>query len=100
MMAFTPGIASALLVSSRFTRACGIGLVSSLQKSMPSTRQSSAERALPVTFATRSGVVYFPPISLFAMTSASHQLSAAHQRGENLVVVLAEAQIALAAMRQ
>ena len=41
-MAFTPGIDIALLVSSRLTRACGIGLVSSLQKSIPSARQSSA----------------------------------------------------------
>ena len=35
-MALTPGIASAALVSMRLTRACGIGLSSSLQNSMPS----------------------------------------------------------------
>src|SRR5947199_96662 len=34
------------------------------------------------------------------MMSASHQLCAAHQRGENLVVVLAAAQIARDAMRE
>ena len=56
-IAFTPGIASAALVSSRVTRACGIGLSSSLQNSMPSARKSSAYFAFPVTFATRSGVV-------------------------------------------
>ena len=39
------------------TRACGIGLSSSLANSMPSARKSSAYFALPVTFATRSGVV-------------------------------------------
>ena len=37
-IAFTPGIAIAALVSQRLTRACGIGLTSSLAKSMPSTR--------------------------------------------------------------
>ena len=56
-IAFTPGIASAALASRCFTRACGIGLSSSLQNSMPSARKSSAYFALPVTFATRSGVV-------------------------------------------
>ncbi len=49
-------IASAALVSRCFTRACGIGLRSSLANSIPSTRKSSAYFALPVTFATRSGV--------------------------------------------
>ena len=37
--------------SMRFTRACGSGLSSSLQNSMPSARKSSAYFALPVTFA-------------------------------------------------
>ena len=56
-MARTPGIASAALVSMRRTRACGIGLSRSLQKSMPSARKSSAYFARPVTFANRSGGV-------------------------------------------
>ena len=56
-IAFTPGIASAALVSMRTTRACGIGLSSSFANSIPSARKSSAYFAFPVTFATRSGVV-------------------------------------------
>jgi hypothetical protein len=51
-IAFTPGIASAALASMPRTRACGMGLSSSLQKSIPSARKSSAYRARPVTFAT------------------------------------------------
>src|SRR5579862_2973532 len=39
-------------------------------------------------------------MSLFAMTSASHPLSATHERRENLVVVLAAAQIARDAVRE
>ena len=46
-IAFTPGIASAALVSMLITRACGIGLSSSLANSMPSARKSSAYFALP-----------------------------------------------------
>ena len=45
-----------------FTRACGIGLSSSLQKAMPSARKSSAYLALPVTLARTSGGVKFLPI--------------------------------------
>jgi len=56
-IAFTPGIASAALVSMFRTRAWGIGLRSSFAKSIPSARKSSAYFAFPVTFATRSGVV-------------------------------------------
>lgn len=56
-IAFTPGIAIAALVSMRVTFACGIGLKSSLQNSMPSARKSSVYFAFPVTLATRSGVV-------------------------------------------
>jgi len=37
-IAFTPGIAAAARVSIRTTLACGIGLKSSLAKSIPSTR--------------------------------------------------------------
>ena len=57
MMALTPGIFNASLVSMLKTRACGMGLRSSFAHSMPSARKSSAYFALPVTFATRSGVV-------------------------------------------
>jgi hypothetical protein len=56
-IALTPGNASAALASMRLTRACGIGLSSSLQNNMPSARKSSAYFALPVTLAIKSGVV-------------------------------------------
>ena len=56
-MAFTPGMARAGAVLMLLTRACGIGLRSSLQNSMPSARKSSEYFAPPVTLATRSGVV-------------------------------------------
>ena len=56
-IASTPGIAMAALVSMRRTRACGIGLTSSLVNSMPSARKSSAYFARPVTLARISGVV-------------------------------------------
>ncbi len=52
-MARTPGMASAALVSTLRTRACGMGLSSSLAKSIPSARKSSAYFALPVTLATQ-----------------------------------------------
>src|SRR5256712_9228616 len=42
-IALTPGIASALRASIFLTRACGIGLSSSLQNSIPSARKSSAD---------------------------------------------------------
>jgi hypothetical protein len=50
-IALTPGSASAPSVSMESTRACGIGLSSSLVKSMPSARKSSAYFARPVTLA-------------------------------------------------
>ena len=56
-IARTPGIASAALVSTLLTRACGSGLSSSLAKSIPSARKSSAYLDRPVTLASRSGVV-------------------------------------------
>src|SRR5690606_4162259 len=59
----TPGIASASSALMFVTRACGIGLVSSLQKAMPSARKSSAYFARPVTFASRSGGTKSLPIS-------------------------------------
>ena len=50
----TPGILSASEASILRIFACGIGLVSSLQKTIPSARKSSAYFARPVTFATTS----------------------------------------------
>jgi hypothetical protein len=41
-MSMTPGMASARDASMLRTRACGMGLVSRRQKSMPSLRKSSA----------------------------------------------------------
>jgi hypothetical protein len=46
------------------TRACGRGLGINLTNTMPSARKSSAYLALPVTFATRSGVTELCPSSL------------------------------------
>ena len=50
------------------TLACGIGLLSSLAKTMPSMRMSSAYFARPVTFAATSGGVKSLPISLYAIS--------------------------------
>ena len=63
-MSTTPSMASASEASMLRTRACGIGLVSSLQNSMPSARKSSAYLARPVTLATTSGGTKSLPIRL------------------------------------
>ena len=63
-MPATPSMASASEASMLRTRACGIGLVSSLQNSMPSARKSSAYLARPVTLATTSGGTKSLPIRL------------------------------------
>jgi hypothetical protein len=60
----TPSILSAADVSMFFTRACGMGLVSSRQNTMPSARKSSEYFASPVTFASTSCGVKFLPMSL------------------------------------
>ena len=60
-MPTTPSIFSASEASMLRTLACGSGLVSRRQKTMPSARKSSANFAWPVTFATTScGVKFFP----------------------------------------
>ena len=61
-MAMTPSMLSASAVSMARTRAWGIGLLRSRQKSIPSARKSSAYLALPVTFARMSGGVKSLPI--------------------------------------
>ena len=55
-IAFTPGMASAALVSMLLTRACGKGLRRSRANSIPGARKSSVYRARPVTLARSSGV--------------------------------------------
>src|ERR1035437_6325147 len=117
-MALTPDIASAASAWIRFTRACGMGLSNNLQNNMPSARKSSAYFAWPVTFAYKSGVVQFLPISLYPVPywrSAGllgattfllsnlrppQILSPTHHRGEDLVIVLAAAQASRDAVRQ
>src|SRR5579872_1210874 len=116
-MPFTPGMARASRASMCKIRACGYGLSSSFAKIMPSTRKSSAYFAFPVTLAIMSGVVKFSPTSfallegVLAVTSGRYvvlalesireldmfhsprKFSASHQRIQNLVVILASAQI-------
>ena len=55
-IAFTPGIASAALVSMLRIFACAYGLNKSRANSMPGARKSSEYLARPVTFARISGV--------------------------------------------
>ncbi len=104
-IAFTPGIASAALASMLRTRACGIGLSSSFANSMPSARivlgvlrlarHLRDEVGRRVVLADQFVLVVCQP-----WLRPPHQFRAAHQRGENLVVVLAAAQIARDAVRQ
>ncbi len=61
--ATTPSMARASEASIERTRAWGMGLVHSRQKSMPSARKSSAYFAWPVTLARTSGGVKSLPIS-------------------------------------
>src|SRR5579872_1762983 len=117
-MPFTPGMARASRASMCKIRACGYGLSSSFAKIMPSTRKSSEYFAFPVTLAIMSGVVKFSPTSFallggvlevtsgrsvaFALGSIGEldmfhpprEFSAPHQRSQNLVVILAPAEIA------
>src|SRR5690606_22183922 len=67
------------------TRAWGIGLVNSLQKTMPSARKSSAYFARPVTFANRSGGTKSLPISSSAIcdTPARYESGPAGQRHDD-----------------
>ena len=94
---------------------CGIGLSRAWQNSMPSARKSSAYFALPgdLREQVRRRVVLADQLVIAAglsvrddLSSTSHALRtsscicAVHQRGENLVVVLAAAQVAGNAVRQ
>src|SRR5712691_7779340 len=90
-MPSTPLILSAAEVSMRRMRACGIGLVSVLQNTMPSARKSSAYFARPVTLATISAGVKFLPMRLYAISSLP---GCAHDGFEVMVVGPAPAEIA------
>src|SRR4051794_31064594 len=90
-MPSTPGIFSASDASMLRIFACGIGLVSSLQNTIPSARKSSAYFARPVTFATTSCGSKFWPISLYAMSRLPRR---PHDAFEIMVVGAAPAEIA------
>src|SRR4051794_1519831 len=90
-MPSTPGIFSASDASILRIFACGIGLVSSLAKTMPSARKSSAYFARPVTLATTSCGSKFWPISLYAM---SRLPSRPHHTPQVVVVSATSAEIA------
>jgi hypothetical protein len=75
----------------RVTLACGMGLKSNLQNTMPSTRKSSAYFALPVTLPRRSGGVKSFPSNLYAM---SRSLCRTHYRVQVVVIGAATAEIA------
>src|SRR5688572_7164988 len=97
-IATTPSIASASEASIESTRACGIGLVQSRQKSIPSARKSSAYLAWPVTLATMSGGVKSLPISVYvsccAMSGLPCELGGTHDAAQVVVVGSAAAEIA------
>src|SRR6516164_3561938 len=90
-MPSTPLILSAAEVSMRRMRACGIGLVSVLQNTMPSARKSSAYFARPVTLATMSAGVKFLPMSLYAISGLPGR---AHDGFQVMVVGPATAEVA------
>src|SRR5271154_11109 len=90
-MPTTPLILRAAEVSMRRMRACGIGLVSVLQNTMPSARKSSAYLARPVTLATTSTGVKFLPMRLYAISSLP---GCAHDGFEVMVVGPASTEIA------
>src|ERR1700733_1972726 len=87
----TPGIFRASEASILRIFACGIGLVSSLQKTMPSARKSSAYFARPVTFATTSCGTKFWPISLYAILRFPRR---PHDTFQVMVISAAPAEIA------
>src|SRR5271154_3412525 len=90
-MPITPLILRAAEVSMRRMRACGIGLVSVLQNTMPSARKSSAYFARPVTLATTSAGGKFLPMRLYAISSLPR---CAHDGFEVVVVGPAPAEVA------
>src|ERR1700732_2863275 len=75
----------------RLILACGIGLVSVLQNTMPSARKSSAYLARPVTLAATSTGTKSLPMSLYAISSLP---GCAHDGFEIMVVGPASAEIA------
>src|SRR5882762_3406483 len=90
-MPSTPLILSAADVSTRRILACGIGLVSVLQNTMPSARKSSAYFARPVTLAVTSTGTKFLPMRLYAISSLP---GCAHDGFEIVIVGTAPAEIA------
>src|SRR5215472_13387748 len=90
-MPSTPLILSAADVSMRRILACGIGLVSDLQNTMPSARKSSAYLARPVTLAWTSTGTKFLPMRLYAISSLP---GCAHDGFEVVVVGTAPADVA------
>src|SRR5262249_30823478 len=87
----TPLILSAAEVSMRRILACGIGLVSVLENTMPSARKSSAYLARPVTLAWTSTGTKFLPMRLYAISSLP---GCAHDGFEVVVVGAAPADVA------
>ena len=77
-----------------FTRACGMGLVSSLQNTMPSARKSSAYLAAPVTLATTSCGMKSLPMCLKLLTRHPRFSGGTHDAVEIVVVGAAATQIA------
>src|SRR5262249_57941679 len=84
-------IFSAADVSTRRILACGIGLVSVLQNTMPSARKSSAYLARPVTLAVTSTGTKSLPTRLYAISSLP---GCAHDGSEIVVVGSAPADVA------
>src|SRR6185295_9659728 len=109
MTAFTPGSASALLVSIFTMRAWGCGLRSTRPMSWPGRLKSAPNRARPVTLSTPSGRIWRVPtkpcgcpllcpfacpfVSVMGL-SLSHSRGRVHHRAHDLVVARAPAEIA------
>src|SRR5215831_13437208 len=90
-MPSTPLILSAAEVSMWRILACGIGLVSDLQNTMPSARKSSAYLARPVTLAVTSTGTKSLPMRLYAISSLP---GCAHDGSEIVIVGPASADVA------
>src|SRR5215469_7705570 len=90
-MPSTPLILSAAEVSMWRILACGIGLVSDLQNTMPSARKSSAYLARPVTLAVISTGTKSLPMRLYAISSLP---GCAHDGSEIVIVGPTPAEIA------
>src|SRR3954454_4213078 len=99
--AFTPGSASALVVSIDLMRACGCGLRRILPQIMPGILVSAANAARPVTLSTPSGRMVRWPIHLLSVTMfmarsliRAHFGGGFHHRADDLVIAGAAAEIA------